>query len=52
VSGDGLVRLGIVWPDAALKLAELIMSGLAAETLMHAETSQGGKSTRRNRSVA
>ncbi|MGW3984057.1 hypothetical protein [Streptomyces mirabilis] len=31
VSGDGLVRLGIVRPEAALILAELITSGLAAE---------------------
>ncbi|MGW3145645.1 hypothetical protein ACWDG1_13385 [Streptomyces sp. NPDC001177] len=52
VSGDGLVRLGIVRPDAALMLAELIASGLAAETLMHAETSQEATSTRRNQSVA
>ncbi|UXY29916.1 hypothetical protein [Streptomyces sp. HUAS TT20] len=52
MSGDGLVRLGIVRPDAALKPAELIVSRLAAEALMPAETSQEGKSTRRNRSVA
>ncbi|MFD8422679.1 hypothetical protein [Streptomyces sp. NPDC059466] len=31
VSGDGLVRLGTVRPEAALILAELIVSGLAAE---------------------
>ncbi|MEW1561775.1 hypothetical protein AB0454_02180 [Streptomyces sp. NPDC093509] len=31
VSGDGLVRLGIVRPEAALILAELVVSGLAAE---------------------
>ncbi|MFF3469153.1 hypothetical protein [Streptomyces sp. NPDC002619] len=38
VSGDGLVRLGSVQPEAALILAELIVSGLAAEMPMHAET--------------
>ncbi|MFF3879231.1 hypothetical protein [Streptomyces sp. NPDC001978] len=38
VSGDGLVRLGSVQPEAALILAELIMSGLAAEMPMRAET--------------
>ncbi|MFF3413426.1 hypothetical protein ACFYW9_01845 [Streptomyces sp. NPDC002698] len=31
VSGDGLVSLGIVRPEAALILAEVIASGLAAE---------------------
>ncbi|MFI6250229.1 hypothetical protein [Streptomyces sp. NPDC051016] len=35
VSGDGLVRLGTIRPEAAMMLAELIASGLAAE----AETS-------------
>lgn len=38
VSGDGLVRLGVIRPDAALILAELIVAGLAAELPMHAET--------------
>jgi hypothetical protein len=38
VSGDGLVRLGIVRPEAALILAELIVSGLAAEMSMQTET--------------
>ncbi|MER5821877.1 hypothetical protein [Streptomyces mirabilis] len=38
VSGDGLVRLGIVRPEAALILAELITSGLAAEMLTQPET--------------
>ncbi|MFE3265403.1 hypothetical protein [Streptomyces sp. NPDC059215] len=38
VSGDGLVRLGIVRPEAALILAELIVSGLAAEMPMQTET--------------
>ncbi|MCX5441190.1 hypothetical protein [Streptomyces sp. NBC_00063] len=38
VSGDGLVRLGVVRPEAALILAELIVSGLAAEMSMQTET--------------
>ncbi|MCX5560733.1 hypothetical protein [Streptomyces sp. NBC_00038] len=33
VFGDGLVRLGTICPEAALLLAELIASGLAAETV-------------------
>jgi hypothetical protein len=33
VLGDGLVRLGTIHPEAALLLAELITSGLAAEIL-------------------
>lgn len=37
VSGDGLVRLGIVRPEAALILAELIVSGLTAEMSAHPE---------------
>ncbi|MFB7247751.1 hypothetical protein ACFCYX_35410 [Streptomyces populi] len=37
VSGDGLVRLGIVRPEAVLILAELIVSGLAAETPTQSE---------------
>ncbi len=37
VSGDGLVRLGTVRAEAALLLAELIVSGLAAELSMSAE---------------
>ncbi|MFG2969881.1 hypothetical protein ACGFZS_42075 [Streptomyces sp. NPDC048288] len=32
VSGDGLVRLGTIRPEAAAMLAELIVSGLVAET--------------------
>ncbi|MGW3646439.1 hypothetical protein [Streptomyces sp. NPDC000878] len=32
VLGDGLVRLGTIRPEAALVLAELITSGLAAES--------------------
>ncbi|MGW0755362.1 hypothetical protein ACWD1Y_02495 [Streptomyces sp. NPDC002814] len=32
VFGDGLVRLGTIRPEAALLLAELITSGLAANT--------------------
>ncbi|WP_406374497.1 hypothetical protein OG788_30210 [Streptomyces sp. NBC_00647] len=38
VSGDGLVHLGIVRPEAALILAELIVSGLASEMPMRTET--------------
>ncbi|MFF4537950.1 hypothetical protein [Streptomyces aureus] len=38
VSGDGLVRLGIVRPEAALILAELITSGLAEEMPTQPET--------------
>ncbi|MER5386728.1 hypothetical protein ABT040_41920 [Streptomyces sp. NPDC002688] len=38
VSGDSLVRLGIIRPEAALILAELIVSGLAAEMPMETET--------------
>ncbi|MFF3451530.1 hypothetical protein ACFYXJ_30805 [Streptomyces sp. NPDC002667] len=38
ISGDGLVRLGIIRPEAALILAELIVSGLAAEMPMETET--------------
>ncbi|WRZ88664.1 hypothetical protein OHB54_06060 [Streptomyces sp. NBC_01007] len=38
VSGDGLVRLGIVRPEAARILAELIASGLAAEMPTQPET--------------
>ncbi|MET7776887.1 hypothetical protein ABZU94_11955 [Streptomyces mirabilis] len=38
VSGDGLVRLGIVRPEAALILAELIASGLAVEMPTQPET--------------
>ncbi|MET9895360.1 hypothetical protein ABZZ47_35220 [Streptomyces sp. NPDC006465] len=38
VSGDGLVRLGVVRPEAALILAELIVSGRLAELSTHVET--------------
>ncbi|GHA33346.1 hypothetical protein GCM10010372_36760 [Streptomyces tauricus] len=38
VSGDGLVRLGNVRPEAAAMLAELIMSGLAAQAPTQVET--------------
>ncbi len=38
VSGDGLVRLGTVRPEAAVMLAQLILSGLAAQTPRQAET--------------
>lgn len=37
VSGDGLVRLGIVRPEAARLLADLILSGLAGETVHQVE---------------
>ncbi|OIJ69201.1 hypothetical protein [Streptomyces mangrovisoli] len=37
VSGDGLVRLGIVRPEAARLLADLILSGLAGEMVLRAE---------------
>ncbi|GGY88504.1 hypothetical protein [Streptomyces poonensis] len=40
VSGDGLVRLGTVRPEAALLLAELIVSGLAAELSKPSEESE------------
>ncbi|WP_371599465.1 hypothetical protein [Streptomyces sp. NBC_00564] len=53
VSGDGLVRLGIVRPDAALILAELIVSGLAAETPTPVETqAQVAGRVRHNSTVA
>ncbi|MGW2939959.1 hypothetical protein ACWDA7_51925 [Streptomyces sp. NPDC001156] len=38
VSGDGLVRLGTIRPEAALMLAELIVSGHTAETTTHVDT--------------
>ncbi|MER6533712.1 hypothetical protein ABT215_07845 [Streptomyces sp900105755] len=38
VSGDGLVRLGSIRPEAALVLAELITSGLTAKTASHVDT--------------
>ncbi|MGW3680647.1 hypothetical protein [Streptomyces prasinus] len=53
VSGDGLVRLGTVRPEAALLLAELIVSGLAAEMPMDAETlTPEAGSARRNSPAA
>ncbi|MFP1626603.1 hypothetical protein ACLB9X_15850 [Streptomyces sp. 5K101] len=53
VSGDGLVRLGTIRPEAARMLAELIVSGLAAETSMDADalTAEAG-TARRNSSAA
>ncbi|WP_210585870.1 hypothetical protein [Streptomyces sp. GESEQ-35] len=39
VSGDGLVRLGTIRPEAALLLAELILSGLAEEVPRHVDAS-------------
>jgi hypothetical protein len=38
VLGDGLLRLGTIRPEAALMLAELIVSGLTAEMTAHADT--------------
>ncbi|MGW3628670.1 hypothetical protein ACWD7F_00645 [Streptomyces sp. NPDC005122] len=52
VSGDGLVRLGTVRPEAALMLAELIVSGLAAELPMHAETLMQEAGSARHKSSA
>lgn len=37
VSGDGLVRIGTIRPEAALLLADLIVLGLAAEVSMPAD---------------
>ncbi|MEW1776197.1 hypothetical protein [Streptomyces sp. NPDC086777] len=42
VSGDGLVRLGSIRPEAALMLAELIASGLTTETATHVDTREEG----------
>lgn len=53
VVGDGLVRLGTIRPEAALMLAELIVSGLAAEMAKHAETlTQEAGNARHNSSAA
>ncbi|MEU0437648.1 hypothetical protein ABZ153_39855 [Streptomyces sp. NPDC006290] len=53
VSGDGLVHLGIVRPEAALILAELIVVGLAAEKPVETETlSQEARRARPNTSAA
>ncbi|MFK0288791.1 hypothetical protein ACIQVL_51235 [Streptomyces sp. NPDC090499] len=53
VSGDGLVRLGSIRPEAALMLAELIVSGLTAETAPHGVTAaKGTMATRRSSSAA
>ncbi|MEU0968467.1 hypothetical protein ABZ357_24650 [Streptomyces sp. NPDC005917] len=52
VSGDGLVRLGSIRPEAALMLAELIVSGLTAETATHADTTAEGAMTARRSSSA
>ncbi|MEU2617557.1 hypothetical protein ABZ642_05220 [Streptomyces sp. NPDC007157] len=53
VSGDGLVRLGSIRPEAALMLAELILSGLTAETATHADaTGKGTMAARRSPSAA
>ncbi|MEV7030649.1 hypothetical protein AB0N99_10530 [Streptomyces sp. NPDC093272] len=53
VSGDGLVRMGSIRPEAALMLAELIVSGLMAETATHADsTAEGTRAARRSSSAA
>ncbi|MFU2341606.1 hypothetical protein [Streptomyces albidoflavus] len=53
VAGDGLVRLGAIRPEAALLLAELIVSGLTAEVANHSETlAQEAGDSRRNSSAA
>ncbi|MFJ4896106.1 hypothetical protein ACIP5U_40040 [Streptomyces sp. NPDC088788] len=52
VSGDGLVRLGTIRPEAAMMLAELIVSGLAAEMPTHAETSMHEAGGARHASTA
>ncbi|MGW5249404.1 hypothetical protein ACWEQN_37490 [Streptomyces sp. NPDC004129] len=52
VSGDGLVRLGTIRPDAALMLAELIVSGLAAERTAHADALTEETGTARRSSAA
>ncbi|MGY5015036.1 hypothetical protein ACWCY6_44510 [Streptomyces sp. 900105755] len=53
VSGDGLVRLGSIRPEAALMLAELIVSGLTAETASHVDTTaEGAMAARRSPSAA
>ncbi|MFJ5639872.1 hypothetical protein [Streptomyces sp. NPDC093223] len=53
VTGDGLVRLGSIRPEAAMVLAELITSGLAAETASHVDTTaEGAMAARRSPSAA
>ncbi|MFJ8600400.1 hypothetical protein ACIREM_17080 [Streptomyces shenzhenensis] len=53
VSGDGLVRLGTIRPEAAEVLAELIVLGLAAEMKLHAVLlPQGTGTAYRNASAA
>ncbi|NJP74807.1 hypothetical protein HCJ99_29010 [Streptomyces sp. C1-2] len=53
VAGDGLVRLGAVRPEAALLLAELIVSGLEAEMANRGETlAQEAEEGRHNSSAA
>lgn len=51
VFGEGLVRLGTIRPEAALLLAELIASGLAAETA-HATPQACSTNPRRQASAA
>ncbi|WP_252306758.1 hypothetical protein [Streptomyces griseoaurantiacus] len=53
VAGDGLVRLSAVRPEAALLLAELIVSGLEAEMANRGETlAQEAEEGRHNSSAA
>ncbi|MGC8918865.1 hypothetical protein AB7952_07590 [Streptomyces sp. PG2] len=53
VAGDGLVRLGAIRPEAALLLAELIVSGLAAEMASHGGASAPeARDNRHNSSAA
>ncbi|MFJ8789484.1 hypothetical protein [Streptomyces sp. NPDC102462] len=53
VSGDGLVRLGTIRPEAAESLAELIVSSLAVEMKLHADSlTQGTGTAYRNASAA
>jgi hypothetical protein len=53
ISGDGLVRLGTIRPEAARVLADLIVSGLAAEMETGADALTAEADTvRRNSSAA
>ncbi|MFJ3776560.1 hypothetical protein ACIPX0_33175 [Streptomyces sp. NPDC090075] len=52
VSGDGLVRLGTIRPEAAMMLAELITKGLAAEAETSPKALPTGRRPIRRRSSA
>lgn len=52
VSGDGLVRLGTIRPEAARMLAELIVSGLAAEAELGADALTAEADAARRNSTA